>query len=124
MKGKKLVIDNGKLLEEWHWEKNNSLNIFLNKLTCGSDKNVWWICNKCGHEWETTVYVRTSMNCRCPECSKKVISRKVRNKTTNVSYNSMKEAGEAANIHPFPISMRCRGIIPHAGHYEWEYVED
>ena len=69
MKTTKLVIDNEKLIHEWHWEKNNSLNIFPDKLTSGSDKNVWWKSHICGHIWANAIYNRSNRQ-RCPSCVK------------------------------------------------------
>ena len=40
--------------------------------TPGSNKKVWWKC-KLGHEWETTICLRTLQKTRCPYCTGKKI---------------------------------------------------
>ena len=73
MAEKKYVIDNAELMAEWDWEKNNELGFDPKTLTLGSDKKVWWICNK-GHEWQASIGHR-SRGRGCPYCSnKKVLS--------------------------------------------------
>ena len=62
-----LLKDNKKLMLEWNYRKNISLN--PNTLTIGSNQKVWWICEK-GHEWEAKVYSRTSGS-ECPYCTGK-----------------------------------------------------
>lgn len=44
-----------KLVREWS-EKN--LPLMPNKITCGSNKIVWWKA-ACGHEWEVSIKSRT-----------------------------------------------------------------
>ena len=34
-----------------------------------SNKKVWWICRKCGHEWEAAIHSR-SRGTDCPKCHK------------------------------------------------------
>ena len=48
----KNFIINDKLISEWHYEKNNALGFFPDKLTLGSSKKVWWI-DQYGHEWQS-----------------------------------------------------------------------
>lgn len=55
------------IAKEWHYEKNGVLN--PNNITWGSDKMVWWKCEK-GHEWQTRIYLRTGRyKSKCPYCS-------------------------------------------------------
>lgn len=52
------------LLQEWDFQKN----IYLpTELTAGSNKKVWWKCEK-GHSWETTIGERKHGS-SCPVCS-------------------------------------------------------
>ena len=52
---------------EWHPEKNGNLK--PSDLVAGSNKNVWWKCGTCGHEWRTNPAAR--MRGRgCPVCNK------------------------------------------------------
>lgn len=54
------------LESEWHPKKNKALT--PRDVTAGSNKKVWWICEK-GHEWETTVNNRAGSSKNCPYCS-------------------------------------------------------
>ena len=68
------AIDNslGKLYPdialEWNYNRNGSLKPEF--IAPKSDKQVWWICSECGHEWMTAVKCRTSKGCGCPECGR------------------------------------------------------
>lgn len=53
------------LAKEWHPIKNNVLT--PNDVTCWSHKRVWWLCSKCGGEWEESVHNRTSVS-SCKMC--------------------------------------------------------
>ena len=68
---KKYLLDNPKLMAEWNYEKNGDLN--PSQLTLGSNKKVWWKCEK-GHEWQSTSNNRSSGN-GCPYCSGKKVLR-------------------------------------------------
>ena len=59
-----LATLNPKLASEWNYEKNGSLK--PEDFTAGSNKKVWWKCNK-GHEWQATIASRNS-GCGCPYC--------------------------------------------------------
>lgn len=54
------------LLKEWDYEKN--LIITPHDISRGTQKKVWWKCEK-GHEWETSVVYRTQYNRPCPICN-------------------------------------------------------
>ena len=51
--------------KEWNYTKN--VNLDPEKLKAGSNKKVWWKCDK-GHEWEALINDRTSKK-GCPYCS-------------------------------------------------------
>lgn len=53
------------LMKEWHPTKNKGINAI--KILPGSNKKVWWICEK-GHEWKTQVANRTLVKTGCPIC--------------------------------------------------------
>ena len=66
-----LAKTNPELLIEWHPSKNEGLS--PTEVTQKSGKMVWWL-GKCGHEWQSKVYIRTSGH-GCPYCSNvKVLS--------------------------------------------------
>ncbi len=54
------------LLKEWDYERNGSLDPYT--VPFGSNKKVWWVCNK-GHEWQAAVSNRRINS--CPICSNK-----------------------------------------------------
>lgn len=84
---------------EWHPTKNEKLTPDM--VLHGSDKKVWWQCNKCGHEWSTKIYHRTKKNgTGCPECAKKKQGRLYR-KTMSIKNNFAINYPEiAAQWHP------------------------
>lgn len=51
------------IAKEWHPIKNGKL--IPGDVTIGSKKRVWWLCEKCGNEWETSVYNRTKVGGTC-----------------------------------------------------------
>lgn len=51
---------------EWDYEKNK--NLTPRDVTAGSNKKVWWTCDK-GHSYETYIVQRTTKNSSCPYCS-------------------------------------------------------
>jgi hypothetical protein len=60
------------IAKQWHPEKNHDLT--PDKVTPGSDKKVWWICEK-GHEWQATVRERSIQGNGCPYCAGKRASK-------------------------------------------------
>ena len=68
IKDKKYLIDNKVLMNEWDWVKNNEININPEKLTLGSEKKVWWICNICKNSWFADIGHR-SHGRGCPQCA-------------------------------------------------------
>jgi DNA-directed RNA polymerase subunit RPC12/RpoP len=60
-----LFTTNPDLLKEWNYKKN--INVDPKTIKSGSNKKVWWICDK-GHEWEAKVLNRKNNN-NCPYCS-------------------------------------------------------
>lgn len=57
-----LATQNPDLAAQWHPTKNKELT--PNQVTSGSNKKVWWICEK-GHEWQAVVWTRkTGAGCR------------------------------------------------------------
>ena len=61
---------------QWHPDKNGENT--PNNFTAGSDKKIWWRCPEsclagCPHDYEATIYNRTSNNSGCPFCERKKI---------------------------------------------------
>lgn len=65
---KDFVVNDLKLIQEWDFDKNNALNIFPDKITLGSDKKVWWKCQKCHYSWFASVGHRFRGR-GCPKCA-------------------------------------------------------
>ena len=59
-----LATLNPKLASEWHSTKNGELT--PSSVTPGSNKKVWWICEK-GHEWQASVSTRNKGH-GCRDC--------------------------------------------------------
>lgn len=53
------------LVQEWHPTRNG--NLHPQQVSHGSDKKVWWLCNK-GHEWQAVISGRVAGH-GCPYCS-------------------------------------------------------
>ena len=64
-KEKHNIIENAQLMSEWNWERNADFD--PSQLTLGSNKKVWWKCQK-GHEWKATIGSRNGGR-GCPCCS-------------------------------------------------------
>ena len=70
-KSKKNVVSNTPdLIIDWHPTKNSTINPF--DITTGSSKKVWWLCHKCGYEWQASINNRAKGR-GCSYCSKKIL---------------------------------------------------
>lgn len=58
-----------KLLEDWFYEKNNTLNIFPDKIPSHYSEVVWWKCHVCGYVWTATPDNRANGR-GCSQCDK------------------------------------------------------
>jgi len=54
------------IASEWNYDKNR---LTPDDVVSGSNKKVWWKCNKCNQEWSTKIQHRTLSNSNCPFCS-------------------------------------------------------
>ena len=67
-----LLTLNPQVASEWHPTKNGELQ--PQDFIIGSGKKVWWKCEICGYEWETSISNRTKSNgTGCPCCANKII---------------------------------------------------
>jgi hypothetical protein len=73
-----LATTHPELSKEWHPTKNGSMTPC--DVTKGSDKKVWWICDK-GHEWEASVSSRIRGR-GCPVCANRLIVKGVNDLAT------------------------------------------
>ena len=60
-----LATTHPELAKQWHPTKNGELT--PRDVVAGSEKKVWWKCEK-GHEWETMIVHRASGR-QCPKCA-------------------------------------------------------
>ena len=58
------------LVEEWDFEKN--IDISPQTFVAGSNKSVWWRCNK-GHSWKAVISSRALNGNGCPYCSNRKV---------------------------------------------------
>ncbi len=63
-----LTSKHPKVAADWHPVKNDGL--MPTQVTVGSNKKVWWLCNECGNEWQTSVANRVAGK-GCPICGRK-----------------------------------------------------
>ena len=66
-----VAITHPHLMAEWDYERNNSMEYDPYKLTHGSHKKVYWICQD-GHKWDAVIYDRTQ-NTGCPYCTNRKV---------------------------------------------------
>lgn len=59
------------IAKQWHPTKNGEITPF--DVTDHNGEKYWWLCEVCGHEWESTVAHRTDGR-ECPICSKRKIA--------------------------------------------------
>ena len=78
------------LANEWHPTKNGSLT--PSDVTWGSDKKVWWLCPKCGYEYQAVVNKRTRSGEKCPCCGP--IAKRVKTRFNDLGTTNPKLAEE------------------------------
>jgi len=61
-----LATKNTELAKEWNYNKNGDLTPY--NVTLNSRIKPWWVCIKCGYEWESTMNNRNNGN-GCPHCN-------------------------------------------------------
>lgn len=59
---------NPSLFEILDLEKNEKLNLDVFKATKGSEKKLWFICDKCGESYDMSPYHKINIKCKCPYC--------------------------------------------------------
>lgn len=66
-----LATTHPQIISEWHPTKNGTLTPY--EIGRGSQRKVWWICQK-GHEWETSPNNRTGKGITsCPICAGRIV---------------------------------------------------
>ena len=79
------------LVKEWNYKKNK--NLTPEKVVSGSNKKVWWICQKCGYEWEATIVSRTITGNGCRNCAINSVGNKIKSK-------KHEKYGDLTKTHP------------------------
>lgn len=70
MKNVKYIVEYKKLMKDWDYKKNKEFD--PSNVSDGSGAKVWWTCNKCGFEWQESIYKRVTKEIKCPKCSKDI----------------------------------------------------
>ena len=102
------------IAKQWHPIKNGDLK--PTDVTAGSDKKVWWICEK-GHIWQSRVGERTRGN-GCPYCS---------NQKVLVGYNDLTTTHPhiAKEFHPTKnINLTAKDIVAGSNKKVWWLNKD
>ena len=109
---------NPTIAKEWHPTKNGSKT--PRNVTAFSGKKVWWLCPK-GHEWEATLFNRSSGQV-CPYCSGRKVSDKTRMQTVNPNLAKEWHPTKNGSLTPMDVSFnfykKVWWLCP-KGH-EWE----
>ena len=96
---------------QWHPTKNGNTN--PTDVTAGSNKIVWWMCEK-GHEWKTPVHQRSKVG--CPYCGNKKVLHGFNDLTTthpklaaqwHPSKNGTLTAAMVSYGSPIPVWWQC-----------------
>ncbi len=108
------------LIEEWDYQRNYPL--LPSQVSYGSNKKVWWICAKCGYNWETKISHRfAGSNCpRCPN-SIEIIQYDLEMNVLKI-YNSIANAERETGIRN--IKEALSGGRKTAGGYIWKYKNE
>ncbi|MEI8366133.1 MAG: zinc-ribbon domain-containing protein, partial [Parachlamydiaceae bacterium] len=111
---------NSRLAAEWHPIKNGELT--PDKVSVGSDKKVWWQCQK-GHEWQAVIHSRSSGS-NCPFCSRRRAYKDICLRTTHPELTKQWHPTKNGNLTPDTIihgSNKKVWWFCEQGH-EWEAI--
>lgn len=89
-----LVTIHPELVNEWDYIKNKKRP---EEYTANSNKEVWWICNKCNYNWKSKISKRK----QCPNCKKeaKIINvYSIKTGKKIYTFNNMKDLCNNLNI--------------------------
>ena len=87
--GKSLADLRPDIASEWHPTKNGELK--PTDVKTGSGKKVWWKCQTCGHEWQSSVCSRSKQKWGCWKCFRKHLGKK---------QSTPKKGKSLADTHP------------------------
>ena len=106
---------------EWHPTKNGSLTPF--QISRGYTKKVWFLCPRCGGEYETYIGNKIKGFGKCPHCSKrKTRAKKVYLVETGQYFDTLRQAAQSIGQEDIrSIQACCAGRIRQAFGLHWEY---
>lgn len=128
------------IASEWHPIKNG--NLTPDMFDYSSNKTVWWMCSKCGREWEASINHRTSKEqFQCSYCNKKEAGFQRRGKNSFQAkpivqcdlndafikiWDCAADVERALKIKHANIAACCSGKkgAKTAGGYKWYYLYD
>lgn len=105
-----LADNNPQLARQWHPVKNGDL--LPSHITENRFKPVWWLCEKCGHEWQASPNSRAS-GIGCPCCSGRVPKKGV-NDLQTVNPNLAEEWNYEKNL-----GLKPSEFLPNSGKTVW-----
>ncbi len=82
------LIENEALMKEWDWDRNNEINLKPGDLYVGSNKRVWWKCNR-NHSFEKSIRDMIAKP-QCPKCKEEILSLFPKQITKNQHYVQQK----------------------------------
>lgn len=56
------------MMAQWHPTKNPQFDV--NTTAAGTKEKAWWLCSKCGYEWQALISTRKESKGYCPKCDK------------------------------------------------------
>lgn len=88
------------LAAEWHPTRNGTL--LPTDVVWRSNKKAWWLCQRCGHEWQAQISSRQHYGFGCPKCgvAKRVITQRQAKIQRGATSLSEKFPALAAEWHP------------------------
>lgn len=104
-----LADNSSDLLKQWDYSKNT---INPHEITSKYNKGVWWLCDKCGHSWQSSPNNR-SKGVGCPCCSGRVPKKGV-NDLKTVNPNLAAEWDYEKNDGKLP-----EDFLPNSGKKAW-----
>jgi len=112
------------LLLEWNYKKNKDLGFDPKKVTCKTNKKVFWKCKKCGYERKTSISSRTNGN-GCLSCAGQVIKPDGSNSLSTMFPKLLKEWNSEKNKDLDPKRITSKNNkkvwwICKKCEYEWE----
>ena len=79
------------ILDQWDAKKNYPIT--PNDVSYGSEKEIYWHCNKCGYDWLRKVCGTTAKKRGCPQCAR-------RERLDKVQKTRIAKTGSFADVYP------------------------